>query len=47
MYMHQNIPNYNSNTHFGPFWLPRKGLEGSKSNIARAGPFFARKYMVF
>ena len=45
--MHQNVPNYNSNTHFGPFWLPRGGLEGSKSNIARAGPFFARKYMVF
>ena len=45
--MLQNNPNYDSNPHFGPFWLPRGGLEGSKSNIARAGPFFARKYMVF
>ena len=45
--MPQNIPKYNSNTHFGPLWLPRGGLEGSKSNIAVERFFFWPKFPVF
>ena len=45
--MHQNIPNYNSNTHFGPFWLSRGGLEGSKSNMALYGFFLAEIFRFF
>ena len=28
--MHQKIPNYNSNTHFGPFGLPMEGFGAKK-----------------
>ena len=45
--MHQNTPNYNSNTHFGPLWLPRGGLEGSKSNMAGAWFFLAKRVLFF
>ena len=45
--MHQNFPNYNSNINFRPILSQGRGLGGSKSNIAWAGPFFPQKYMVF
>ena len=37
--MHQNTPNYDSNIHFGPPWLPGGAMGGQNLNLALGGGF--------
>ena len=45
--MHQNTPNYNSDTYFGQLSFIGGGLGGSKWFLGRAGGFFGSESVGF